>query len=357
LKKLDLYVIREMLTPFLIGTVAVVLMFQANTYIGVAKRLNLDNVPAKAVLQFILFSTPQYLNLTLPVGAALGSALALSRLARESELTAMRAAGARVLRVIAPIVWMGLFISIAHLYMIEEVMPPATKEANRLGMQIGFLGYAPDVKANAVLQLGRVTASFGTVNRSGEDLDIDRVLLVEQVDAEKTELITADKAAYRNGQWMFNNAYLRVLSGEDLWTVKPEEKQFVVNERIIPGDIFNPPTSEEPSARKLIQEIQQAKKQGNDTKSLEVKLHTKFALPVSCLIFAFVSPIFAILFARSGGFAGVFLSLGLCIVYYNIFIVSTEILYKQPWMPGWLAAWLANIVFLILGLVAIRRLE
>jgi lipopolysaccharide export LptBFGC system permease protein LptF len=107
----------------------------------------------------------------------------------------------------------------------------------------------------------------------------------------------------------------------------------------------------------LMREIEKGRRAGNDTKTLEVKLHSKLALPVSCLIFAFVSPIFAIIFARSGGFAGVFLSLGICILYYNIFIVSTEILYKMPWMPGWLAAWLANIVFAILGLIAIRRLE
>ncbi|HSI73309.1 MAG TPA: LptF/LptG family permease [Fimbriimonas sp.] len=357
MKKIDQYVIREMFWPFLIGTVAVVLMFQANTYIGVAKRLNMDNVPFKAVLQFILYSTPQYLNYTLPVGAALGSALAMARLTRESELTAMRAAGARILRVIAPITAVGFFISLAHFYMLEVIMPPATKEANRLGMQIGFLGYAPNVKTNTILQLGRVTASFGTVDRNGEDMDIEKVLLVEQVDSEKTQLITADRAAYHNGQWIFKNAYLRVLSGEDFWTVKPEEEEFVVNERIIPGDIFNSPSAEEPSARKLWQSIVAAKKAGNDTKSLEVKLHAKLALPVACLIFTFVAPIFAIVFGRSGGFAGVFLSLGLCIAYYNVFIVSTEILYKLPWIPGWLAPWLANIVFTLVGLIVIRRLE
>jgi lipopolysaccharide export system permease protein len=345
-----------MIVPFLIGTVAVVMMFQANTYIAVAKRLNMENVPLKAVLQYILFSTPTYLNLTLPVGAALGSSLAMSRLARESELTAMRAAGARILRVVAPIAWFGFVIACGHFYMVERIMPKATTEANKIGSQIGFLGYAPDVKTGAMLRLDRYTAYFGTVFRKGDDLEIQRILLIEQPEPDVTSLITSDTARYTDGKWIFENAYLRVLKGQDLITFKPLG-QTVVNERIIPGDIFNPPVHEELSAAQLWQSIEAGKRLGNNTKRLEVNFHTKFALPVSCFIFAFVAPVFAIVFARGGGFVGVLLSFGLCILYYNAFIISTEILYKFDFVPGWLAAWITNILFALLGIIAIRRLE
>ncbi|MEZ0327897.1 MAG: LptF/LptG family permease [Fimbriimonas sp.] len=356
MKKLDSYVLKEMMVPFLIGTLAVVLMFQANTYIAVAKRLNMENVPLKAVLQFILFSTPTYLNLTLPVGAALGSSLAMSRLARESELTAMRAAGARILRVIAPIAWFGLGVALMHFYMVERIMPRATTEANRIGMQIGYLGYAPDVKTNAMLNLGKFTASFGSVFKRGEELEIQKILLIEQPEPDVTQLITADKARYTEGKWQFENAYFRILHGQDLTTAKPIGT-LVINERIIPGDIFNPPVSEELSASQLWESIKAGRRLGNDTKRQEVAFHTKFALPVACFIFAFVAPIFAIVFARGGGFVGVLLSFGLCILYYNAFIISTEILYKFPFVPAWLAAWITNILFALLGLIAIRRLE
>jgi lipopolysaccharide export LptBFGC system permease protein LptF len=63
------------------------------------------------------------------------------------------------------------------------------------------------------------------------------------------------------------------------------------------------------------------------------------------------------MFARGGGFVGVLLSLGLCVLYYNAYVISTDILSKVAFIPGWLAAWLTNIVFLVLGIVAIRRLE
>ena len=85
-----------MLPPFLIGTVFVVLMFQGNILIALYKNLNLTAVPINGILQFVLLKTPEFLTLTLPIGAGLASSLALSRIVRESELTAMRAAGASV---------------------------------------------------------------------------------------------------------------------------------------------------------------------------------------------------------------------------------------------------------------------
>src|SRR5271155_2939714 len=103
MKRLDVYLIREMVVPFLIGTVSVVLMFQANTYMALARELQLNNVPFSAVIQVLYFKTPFFLSMTLPLGMALASSLAMSRIARESELTAFRAAGARILRVLAPI--------------------------------------------------------------------------------------------------------------------------------------------------------------------------------------------------------------------------------------------------------------
>lgn len=75
MKTLDRYIIRELIVPFLIGTVAVVLMFQANTLIYMMKTYSVSNVPPLALAQIILYKTPDFLRMTLPVGMALASSL------------------------------------------------------------------------------------------------------------------------------------------------------------------------------------------------------------------------------------------------------------------------------------------
>jgi lipopolysaccharide export system permease protein len=356
MKKLDVYMIRELIVPFLIGTFAVVLMFQANEYIALAKLFNLDNIPKKAVFQFILYLTPSYMNLTLPVGMALASSLAMSRIARESELTAFRAAGARVMRVIAPIAAFGVLVSIGNFYLVERVIPQATKAANRIGYTIGVLGMAPNVKTNAFLTLRQYAANFEFVERAGDDLRIRGVTLIEHPEPDVIALTSAKTAVYHNGQWSFHDAYFRLIKGLQVQIFHPTS-DFVINESIVTGDLFAPPMAEEMTIPELLASIKDGKKVGSNTQDLQVKLHNKFGVPAACLIFAVIGPIFAIYFSRSGGFVGVFLSMVLVMVYYNAWVISTQILSKIPQMPAWLAAWLPNILFLIAGIFLIRRLE
>ena len=331
-------------------------MFQANTYIYLAKTFNLDNLPKRAVLQFILDQTPGYLNMTLPVGMSLASSLAISRLARESEMTAFRSAGAKILRVIAPIMVFGFFVSIGNYLLVEKVIPPATKAANRLGVEIGILGMAPNMKTNTIINLRQYTASFGLVERQGDDLQIKKITLVEQPRPEITALTTSKTATYHNGIWSFHDAYFYIVKGMDLQVFHPL-KDFTINEKIVPSDMFSPPTNEELTAQQLRESIEAGRKTGSNTKPQEVQLNIKYSVPAACIIFAMIGPVFAIIFARSGGFVGVFLSIILVLLYYNAFVISTEILSKVPQIPGWLAAWLPNIIFTLIGILAIRRLE
>ena len=107
----------------------------------------------------------------------------------------------------------------------------------------------------------------------------------------------------------------------------------------------------------LRQEIESRHKTGQPSKDVEVKLQTRFSIPVACLVFAVVSPVFAILFARTGGFVGVLVSFVIVLAYYNAFIVSTQILSKVDWVPVWFAAWSPNLIFGGLGILALRWLE
>ena len=356
MKKLDSYMLRELIVPFLIGCISVVMMFQANTYIYLGKNFNLKNIPTEAVFQLIFYSTPSYLWMTLPVGTALGTSLAMTRVVRESELTAMRAAGTRIMRVIMPLGLFGVAVSAFDFYVIDILNPAASEKANELAIQIGTLGYAPDVKTNAVIQLGKYTASFGSVTRKGDELTINKIMLIEQPGPNLTYLTTADHAAYHDGTWSLDNAYFRALQGEDLIQFK-QLGDWSVFERIITANLFQSPALKEKTSKEILEDIQDAKKTGQDTKQLEVNYHIKFSVPAACLLFAFVAPIFAIKFARGGAFVGVLLSMGLVILYYNGFVISTQILSKLDWISGPMAAWLPDIVFAVLGAIALRRVE
>ena len=357
MRKLDQYLVREMIVPFLIGTVAVVLMFQINTYIYLGKTFNLDNVPTKSIFQYILYQTPSYLNMTLAVGMALGSSLAMSRIARESELTAMRAAGARVVRTLRPFLFAGILVGLGNYYMAERIMPTATKRATEIGYRIGIVGMASNLKENAIVPLQSMTVMVGLVRRNSiEDMALERVIILKQERAGEILLTLAPTGHYLDGVWTFEKTKLLHWVGDDFRPVDAGRMKF--SERILTDALFaQAPVPEEKTAKDLLASIALAKKSKQPTKQLEVSLHERYAVPAACVVFALVGPVFAIIFARNGGFVGVLLSIVMVLLYYNAFVISTQILSKLEPMPGWLAAWLPNIIFTVLGVLGVRRLE
>jgi lipopolysaccharide export system permease protein len=117
-----------------------------------------------------------------------------------------------------------------------------------------------------------------------------------------------------------------------------------------------PPVPEEQTLSQLRAEITEAKRQRRPSKNLEISYQVRFSTPAACIVFALFAPAVAIKFGKSG-FAGVLLSIVLVGIYYNAFILTTEILGKNGSLPASPAAWLPDICFAVMGLLAIRRLE
>ncbi|MBS1717213.1 MAG: LptF/LptG family permease [Armatimonadetes bacterium] len=357
MKRLDRYVIRELLVPFFIGTFAVVLMFQANQLMADFKTYSIQHVPTIAIVQLVLLKTPFYLQLTLPVGVSLATSLAFSRLTRESELTAMRVAGARILRVVMPAAAFGLLVGVGNFFIVEKLMPQSERQFRKLSIQVGVLGAAPDFASNVTIKLKNYVAFIGTVSRARDGAaQLSDILLYDRHISGSEVLMTAPTGRFKDGIWTLQKPYVHVLKDKSL-VLAESRSDMILNEKIPLQDLFMAPMPEEQNAAELRQAINGAHKLGQSTNSMEVVYHTKFSVPAACMIFAFTAPIFSIIFARHGGLAGVLLSIILVFAYYNGFVISTEILGRTGLVPPIIAAWLPNFIFAALGFFALRRLE
>ncbi len=357
MKTLDKYILREMAIPFLIGTLAVVLMFQVNMLIFEFKTFRISAVPAIAVAKLILLKTPNFLSMTLPVGMALASSLAMSRLARESELTAIRSIGVSILRVVVPVALLGFLVGIGNFFIVEKVMPESEKAWRKLQSELAVLAASPEFKSNLVVYLKNYAASFGTVSRGkGSELQLSGIMLIERPRPGEIWLTTSDLGTYKDGIWTMKNPYVRVLKGDQLMSASSRD-DLVINEPINLQELFLPPQAEELSLQELAKAINEGKKQARDTTSQQIQYYVRFAVPAACFVFALTGPVFAVRLSRAGPFMGVLLSIILVFLYYNAYIISTQIFGPNGWLPPWLAAWLPNILFFLLGLIALRRSE
>ncbi len=353
--------IRELIVPFVIGTVAVALMFQANLLIAVFKTYSISNLRLTAILQLVLYKTPFFANMTLPVGTALATSLAFSRLVRESELTAMRAAGASILRIMLPISIFGVFVGIGNYYIAEWVMPRSEHAATALGNKIAAIGGAPEFASNITQTIGKYTVKLGNVYRQPDGtLQLNDAQLIEAPEPYEMRVYLAKSGTYDAGVWTFPDAAVWDFSVPNLKDYKLNTfnvRTLKINEQININDIYNQPAPTEETAGELLKTIKEAKAQRQNVAMLEVSYYERFSVPAACYVFAIVGPVFVIWLGRGGGFAGVLLSLIMVMLYYNVYVISTEILGRLSWVSPVVAAWLPDVLFLGAALYGLRRLE
>lgn len=358
MRLLDRYVFRELIVPFLIGTVALVLMFQANALIAYLKEVRTANVPVLAIAQLLIYKTPDFLQLTLLGAVTLATSLGVTRLARESEITAMRVAGASIRRIVAPIAFFGLLVALLNFWMVETVRPKAEARFRQIANKVIYVAAAPDYAENTLLKTSTNSMIYFASARREKDgrTHVLDLLIVEHPKKGQMLVCNADESYLNLGVWRATKMYYRLFEGERLvqFYVKDEA---IIDQKITVTDFFSQPQAPELDIAKLHQQIALDKSVGRDTRSMETELYTRFSIPFACVVLALSAPIFGIKFGRSGGFIGILLAALLIGGWFNLYVISTSIFARNGWFPPMLAAWFPNIVFMVFGLIGLRRLE
>lgn len=114
------------------------------------------------------------------------------------------------------------------------------------------------------------------------------------------------------------------------------------------------PLEQERYRRSLVQRLSQAidYSQRQRNKFL-VEYHKKFAIPVACIVFVLIGAPVGVR-SKRGGFGFAMGVSTLVFVFYYLFLTGGEDLADRRLLPAWLSMWMANFVFLLIGLVLLR---
>lgn len=132
LRKLDKYIIKTFIGPFILG-----LIFFSGLYIVIDYFSNIDDYLTQkdSVLQslmltgkYYLFQLPRYLAMIMPVLVVVPAAIAILRLEKSNELCAMKASGVSCRRMMLPLVFCAVVITIIAAFN-QEYLVPAQNES------------------------------------------------------------------------------------------------------------------------------------------------------------------------------------------------------------------------------------
>ena len=137
MKKLDQFLLKSFIGPFfaILAIVTFILVMQFLwLYIDelVGKGLGF-----KVILEFLMWGSCQTLPLAIPLATLLSSMMTLGDMGEKFELTAIKASGISLMRVLAPMTVISLLISIAAFYIGDRLVPYSINQIYTMRDDIG----------------------------------------------------------------------------------------------------------------------------------------------------------------------------------------------------------------------------
>jgi LPS export ABC transporter permease LptG len=288
---------------------------------------------------------------------------------RNSELTAMKATGISLYRIVAPMLVVATLLS-ALLFVFDETYLPA---ANR--RQEALLSEIKGKPAQTFLRPDRKWISGQTNSAKGSPAEPTRIFYYQFFDPDKNVFANLTVFEFQPGtfnltrrifaqsvrwddklnEWVFEDGWQRTFQGESTATYQP----FTVS--TFP-EIHEQPSyfkkedrqSEQMSYKELATYINDLRQSGFDTMRLRVQLNRKLAYPLMTLVLAILAIPFALFAGKRGSIAGVGTAIGVAISYWVIAGIF-ENLGDVNSLPALLAAWSPDVLFAIAGTYLLLR--
>jgi LPS export ABC transporter permease LptG/LPS export ABC transporter permease LptF len=369
---LDEYVMGTFLRNFALVLAALIVLFLIFTFFELIGDIIRYRTPLITVGQYLINLIPFILYNVTPVCSLVAVLITLGALNRSSELTAMKATGTSLYRIVAPMLLVAALLS-AALFVFDEAYLPA---ANR--RQEALLSTIKGKPAQTYLRPDRKWMSGQTSanpTQPGVETQPTRIFYYQFFDADRnvfanltvfefqpgtfnlTRRIFASSARWDDkvDRWVFENGWQRNFSGEAV----SNYQTFTL--ATFP-EIREPPTyfkkedrqSQEMSYTELSSYIQDLRQSGFDTMRLRVQLNRKLAYPLITLVMAILAIPFALIAGKRSNVAGIGTAIGVAIAYWVVAAIF-ENLGNVNSLPAILAAWSPDLLFAIAGSYLLLR--
>jgi LPS export ABC transporter permease LptG len=355
-KILDRYIISEVLSFVALTASALTIMLIMRTLFELTDMLINERVAWPYIIKLLVYRLPAFLVLTFPMSLLASSELAIGRLSTDSEITAMRAGGISLRRMVIPFVIAALVVSILSFVINDYVVPKANYLSQNIIREIVQKKGPPYIRRNVFFR--DAENRYFYVNQFDEKNMIMQDIMVYEFNGEGSlRTITAKEGTWVADTWKLENGtiYNNHENEEGV-----DEISFATLDIILKEDLQkffkNQRTPQEMNSKELRQQIDILQQAGADTKSLEVDLYMKYSVPFSGLIFVLLGVPLGLRVKRGSKATGIIISIVLVFIYY-ISVSTIRSFGRGGIIFPVLAAWLPNIIFAILGTILIFRAE
>ena len=357
---LDRYVALELWPPFVISVVVFTFFLVIDRVYQLTDLVIGKQVPARLVLALLLYLLPPLLSLSLPIAVLMAVLIAGGRLSADLEVAALKASGVSPARLFRPFLAAGIIASVFIAWLTLAVNPWASAAFQRQLFRIA------ETQATTGIQERAFISTFGRIVLYVEEVSPSQFALKGLLASDERDPALSRIIVAREGRVLSDSARrrltLRFIDGtiNESDVADPRRFRFTtftLYDMNLP--LSNPTATAEQQAKpekemplQGLTAAAEGKDRGKAAPFL-VELHKRFALPMAAVVFVLVGFPLGIRSHRGGRAVAITSSFAIVISYY---ILSTAL--EGPALDGrlpvWLAIWLPNAIFMVIGLALLR---
>src|SRR5215831_7425793 len=359
------YILGEVTSHALIGTGIFTFVIFTKELGQILELVVRNSAPLPSAIQLFLLIIPGALTITLPAGVLIGVLLGLSRLAADSEITAMKACGVslskflRVLSIFFVGAWMLALLN--SIYLAPRSQQALSHLQDRLkGSQVSFeiqprvfyegfpkkVLYVHDVKTAQGAAIWKGVFIADTTDPSAPKITLaERGILVSEgksllhlhlINCSSHETVPNEPGKYQ----------ISTFQETDMPIALPES---ALAKDQPPSAIGEVPTFQLPA-------LASTRKNPAVARWYWIEFHRRFALPTACLVLGLVGFPLGMSAKKGGKSTGFVLTVVLVFGYYFVSLLGVS-LARQGKLSAGAGVWLADFVCLGLGVFLIWRSE
>jgi LPS export ABC transporter permease LptG/LPS export ABC transporter permease LptF len=358
------YILGEVVSHAVIGAAVFTFVLFTRALGSILELMVRNSAPLPSVAEIFFFTIPGALTYTIPMGVLVGILIGLSRLAADSEITAMRASGLgvwtflRVISIFVVVAWVlalgnSVYLaprSLAALGHLEDNLKSsqASFEVQPRVFYEGFpkiILYVQDVKSLAGGAFWKGVFLADLTDPSAPRITLAREGMLVSQGSDRLDLHLIDGSTHETDPKNPDQYQIDTFETTDLPLQIPASQSAQERE----------PTSLH--EMKMIDLLAIARASDPVTRrAYLIEYHSRLALPTACVVLALVGIPLGLSSKKGGKSSGFVLTILLVFVYYSISLIGVSFAKQGHVSPG-AGVWLADFVFLVGGVFLLWQSE
>jgi LPS export ABC transporter permease LptG/LPS export ABC transporter permease LptF len=309
-----------------------------------------NKVPLLTLLDYLANVTPSLLYQMLPLSVLLAVLVTFGLMQKSNEVTAMKATGVSVYRIIFPVLVIAAVLAAGLFFFDQLYIPHANKRQETLRNQIKGRPPQTYLRPDRKWIFGQQNTIYYYEFYDPDQNRFANISLFEfdPKTFQMTRRIYAARAHWEDSlqKWVFEDGWARTFNGSAIEYYKTFDVGTFPKEATERPEYFKKEVrqSQEMNYEELARYIRDLQQSGFDVVRLKVQLNKKFAYPIITFVMAVLAVPFSLSAGRRGALTSVAVAIGIAVLY---FVASGlfEAMGNANQLPAAMAAWAPDVIF------------